>query len=107
MSPIDAGIVFTLTASEGQLVIEALAEGPFKTVFELIGRINRQANLDAGQDGCRLQFSRADQALVIGALVKLPYHRVHQLLAKLEQQASVQTGLKAVPAPAARKRKAA
>jgi hypothetical protein len=107
MNQVDAAAVFTLTPAEGQLVIEALAEGPFKTVFELIGRINRQANLEAGQDGCRLQWSRADQALVIGALVKLPYHRVHQLLAKLEQQASMQVGLKAVPAPAPRKRKAA
>ncbi len=107
MSGPDAGIVFTLTAGEGQMVIEALAEGPFKTVFELIGRINRQANLDNGEDGCRLLWSRADQALVIGALVKLPYHRVHQLLAKLEQQASMQTGLTAVPAPSPRKRKAA
>ncbi len=105
MNPVDAGIVFTLTASEGQLVIEALAEGPFKTVFDLIGRINRQANIDSGSQGCRFDWSRADQALVIGALVKLPYHRVHQLMAKLEQQASMQAGLKAVPAP--RKRKAA
>ncbi len=105
MSQATTSIVFTLTPAEGQLVIEALAEGPFKTVFELIGRINRQANAAGEGDACRLEWSRADQALVIGALVKLPYHRVHQLLAKLELQANLQVGLKAVPAP--RKRKAA
>jgi hypothetical protein len=97
-------MTFSLSADEGRLVIEALAEEPFKTVFELIGRINRQANADGG-DACRMVWSRADQALVIGALVKMPYHRVHQLLAKLEQQAALQEGLKAVPAP--RKGKAA
>lgn len=93
------GLAFELTAAEGQLVIEALAEEPFKNVFELIGRINRQANMGNGEEPCRVLLSRADQALVIGAMVKMPYHRVHQLLAKLEQQATMQEGLKAVPVP--------
>jgi hypothetical protein len=101
MSQHDTSMILTLTAAEGQLVIEALAEGQFKTVFELIGRINRQANTATSADLCRLALSRADLALVIGALVKLPYHRVHQLMAKLEQQAAPQV----LPAP--RKRKAA
>ena len=105
MSQSQASLNFTLSAVEGQLVIEALAEEPFKLVFELIGRINRQANAGGGDELCRMVWSRADQALVIGALVKMPYHRVHQLLAKLEQQAARQEGLKAVPAP--RKGKAA
>lgn len=105
MSQPHLAMTFTLSADEGRLVIEALAEEPFKQVFELIGRINREANADDGQVLCRMVWSRADQALVIGALVKMPYHRVHQLLAKLEQQAAMQEGLKAVPAP--RKGKAA
>ncbi len=101
MSQTDTSMILTLTTSEGQLVIEALAEGPFKTVFDLIGRINRQANTAGSEELCRLALSRADLALVIGALVKLPYHRVHQLMAKLEQQAAPQA------APIARKKKAA
>ncbi|MET0266844.1 MAG: hypothetical protein ABW202_14650 [Duganella sp.] len=81
-------ISLTLRDDEGRLVIEALAELPFKTVFELIGDLNRQA-VENGQahDGARRYLLERDSlALILGALAQLPYERVHRLLPALEQQ---------------------
>ena len=100
---VDSGIVIALDGDEGQLVVEALAECPFKTVFELIGRLNRQANGAPAGAACQFVLSRADLGLIVGALVKLPYHRVHLLMRKLEQQVDGQPQSQ----PSRRKRKSA
>lgn len=97
-----ASMTLALRADQGALVIEALAELPFKTVFELIGRLNRQANGVDPAAGVRLGVDpaagadaggalpyvvgAADLELIVGALGRLPYNRVHRLLAALEQQ---------------------
>ncbi len=76
--------------AEGALIMEALSELPFKTVFELIGKLNRQANeIDPGQSTqvlIPLTVSRAELRLIIRALGNMPYHRVQVLLDKLNQQ---------------------
>lgn len=82
-------VSITLRDDEGRLVIAALAELPFKTVFELIGDLNRQAVAGAGQ---RYQLDRDSLALILGALAQLPYERVHRLLAALERQLSHRQG---------------
>lgn len=84
-----------LVLAEAQLVFEALAELPFKQVYELIGRLNRQANELAAQGGdvAARQAYRLDAAefdLVLRALGELPFSRVHDLLAHLNEQARVQ-----------------
>ncbi len=88
-------LTLRLNVQEGGLLLEALAELPFKTVFELIGKLNQQAN-ELFTAGCaqyeRQQFvlTEAELALTIKALGNLPYHRVHGLLADLNQQIQVQ-----------------
>ena len=81
----------SLTTAEGGLVLEALAEMPFKTVFELIGELNRQANENATSDAVLgFVLPPAELALVVKALGELPYARVHALVAKLHAQIAQQ-----------------
>ncbi|MDM5180508.1 hypothetical protein PO883_25320 [Massilia sp. DJPM01] len=84
-----SALTLSLRADQGALVIEALAELPFKTVFDLIGRLNRQANAGAGagEDAAQAySVSLPDLQLIVGALRLLPYHRVHLLMDALEEQ---------------------
>jgi len=103
------GLIVVLDGDEGRLIVEALAECPFKTVFELIGRLNRQANSAPAGDaaGAARQFtlSRADFALIVGALVKLPFERVHLVLRNLERQAGDQPQARPPAAPRQHKQK--
>lgn len=87
-----------LNLAEGQLVFEALAERPFKQVYELIGRLNHRANEVAAQGGHANtpQVYRLDAAeldLMVRALGELPFNRVHVLLANLHEQARADTPL--------------
>ena len=85
----------SLALAEAQLVFEALAELPFKRVYELIGRLNRMANEVAAQggDASARQDYRLDAAeleLVVYALSQMPFSRVHALVASLNEQARAQ-----------------
>ena len=84
------GLRIALTAAEGGLVVEALAELPFKTVFELIGELNRQANLQGDAGGHEFALYPAQLALIVKALGELPYARVHVLMAALHAQVAEQ-----------------
>ncbi|MDC8760340.1 hypothetical protein [Janthinobacterium fluminis] len=82
-------LTLALRTDEGALVIEALAELPFKHVYDLIGRLNHQANAGAASDGGgpgRYVLCWADAELIVAALGRLPYQRVHALLAALREQ---------------------
>ena len=80
-------VTVTLRDDEGGLVIEALAELPFKTVFELIGDLNRQAVTGADAPAGRpYRVDRDNLELILRALAQLPYERVHRLLSALQQQ---------------------
>lgn len=88
-------LVIHLSLQEGNLLLEALAELPFKSVFELIGKLNQQANElfapgIAPQERQRFVFVEAELSLAIKALGNLPYHRVHALLSGLHQQIQAQ-----------------
>lgn len=86
-------VTVTLRDDEGRLVIEALAELPFKAVFELIGDLNRQAVDGAGGPGGRpYHIGRDDLELMLRALAQLPYERVHRLLAALRTQLTQSPG---------------
>ncbi len=84
-----------LNLEEGNLLLEALAECPFKSVFELIGKLNQQANSvfppgvaqNARQE---FTFTESELSFSIKALGNMPYQRVHKLLAVLNQQIQLQ-----------------
>ncbi len=91
----DHRLIIDLTLEEGNLILEALAECPFKSVFELIGQLNLQANqlFTATTDHEKTQafmFSEHDLSLTIKALGGLPYNRVNGLLVNLNQQIKTQ-----------------
>ena len=80
----------SLTAAEGRTVFEALAEQPFKHVFELIGNINKQANkaLDQSDKDAPTTYTVTDKelALIVRALGSMPFERVHELIANMKRQ---------------------
>ncbi|WMW80513.1 hypothetical protein RF679_18015 [Undibacterium cyanobacteriorum] len=91
-------ISFQLSLTQADLVIEALSEQPFKTVFDLIGQLNRQAaaqvdRADSGAQMLSFELEAAQVRIVIEALGEFPYNRVHQLLALMHQQLANQTRL--------------
>ena len=80
----------SLTAAEGRTVFEALAEQPFKHVFELIGNINNQANeaLDRSDNDAPATYTITGKelAIIVSALGNMPFERVHELIANLNRQ---------------------
>jgi hypothetical protein len=84
-----------LNLEEGNLLLEALAECPFKSVFELIGKLNQQANNlfltgIVQKERQKFTFTESELSLSIKALGNMPYQRVHKLLAALNQQIQMQ-----------------
>ncbi|VVD71955.1 hypothetical protein PPN31114_00657 [Pandoraea pneumonica] len=83
-TPTTFDIVFE--AQDAQQVMAALAELPFKRVYELIGTLNRQAvDANAGEPiTCALDAQAF--ALIVEALGYLPYHQVHGLIDAMKGQ---------------------
>ena len=85
------GIRLDLTLEQANLILEALAELPFKQVFELIGHLDRQAQeglaAAAGAPaGVRVGVGPAPMRLILSSLGRLPYERVNRLLHSMHQQ---------------------
>jgi hypothetical protein len=79
------GISLHLTLAQGDLILEGLAERPFKQVVELIGKLHHQAvDADAGQ--VEFVLSHAQLRLVLEALGELPFNRVQRLLHTMHGQ---------------------
>ena len=83
--------IIHLNVTDGKIIFEALAELPFKYVYDLIGKLNFQANHNNADDGdamARLQHTLIMQeiGLIIKALGGLPFNRVHRLVEKLSAQ---------------------
>jgi hypothetical protein len=80
-----------LTLAESSLILEALIERPFKLVFELIGRLNQQAQ-QFYQPGIQPEvaqifyLSQKDISLCVKSLGDLPFNRVQPLLANIHLQ---------------------
>ncbi|MBX3616329.1 hypothetical protein [Nitrosomonas sp.] len=88
-------LIISLNLEEGNLLLEALAECPFKSVFELIGKLNHQANhlFIAGaspQERRQFVFTEDELSFSLKALGNLPYHRVNKLLEDLNLQIETQ-----------------
>lgn len=81
-------VAVELDVGQGRLIIEALAERPFKSVFELIGKLNRWANeaFAGGAGSAVFAFSMPELALTLSALGELPFNRVHALVHRLTAQ---------------------
>lgn len=81
-----------LNLEQSSLIMAALAERPFRTVFALIGRLNVWANDafadDAAMRAQQLPFAlcNAELTLVLQALEELPHRRVHTLIGSLQCQ---------------------
>lgn len=88
-------VTIYLNLEEGNLLLGALAECPFKSVFELIGKLNQQANNlflpgIVENERQKFTFTESELSLSIKALGNMPYQRVHKLLAALNQQIQMQ-----------------
>jgi hypothetical protein len=79
------GMRLHLTLAQGDLILEGLAELPFKQVFELIGELHHQA-FDAQAGQVAFVLSHAQLRLVLAALGELPFNRVQRLLHTMHGQ---------------------
>jgi len=84
-------VIISLNLDEGRIVFEALAEMPFKNVYELIGQLNNQTNqhvADGLEEGMVLAFTltRSQVDLMLRALGEMPFKLVCSLLENLNQQ---------------------
>lgn len=79
------GMSLHLTLAQGDLILEGLAERPFKQVYELIGKLHQQA---AGADPEHVHFvlTHAQLRLVLETLGELPFNRVQRLLHTMHAQ---------------------
>ena len=91
-APLQEPLRLLLTAEQGNLVITALAECPFRLVYELIGKLNGQANaaVQSGGTYACLVVVAAELKLILDALGKLPYFQVHALVHELQRQLQTQ-----------------
>ncbi|MCP4686792.1 MAG: hypothetical protein GY859_02015 [Desulfobacterales bacterium] len=87
-------IFIELDIEEGRTLFEALAELPFKQVFELIGKINETANKNLAGPAAQTApsgfgFTRPELELALQALGELPFNRVHSIIAKINTRISI------------------
>lgn len=80
-----------LSLQEAQLVFKSLAELPFKLVYELIGKINKQSNsliITGGKSNQNIRIELTNQEFnrIVKALEKQPFTTVHKLIEKLNSQ---------------------
>jgi hypothetical protein len=55
-------VTFTLSITEANLLFKALGRMPFTEVYELIGKMNQQANEQLAGDNSATPFSTANKA---------------------------------------------
>lgn len=84
-----------LTLTESSLILEALIEHPFKLVFELIGKLNHQAQqfytAEVIEGDIKLfVLSSSDISYCVKALGNLPFNRVSLLLNNIQKQLQTQ-----------------
>lgn len=77
-----------LTREQCGLIVEGLAERPFRQVFELIGQLHTGAS--AGGDCARFTLNPAQLRLILDTLGGMPFARVSRLLQSMQQQMRVE-----------------
>lgn len=73
-----------LSREQCSLIVEGLAERPFKQVFALIGQLHSSAN--AGGASARVTLHPDQLRLILDALGGMPFARVNRLLHSMHQQ---------------------
>jgi len=73
-----------LTREQCALIVEGLAERPFKQVFALIGQLHVGAC--AGGDSARFTLDAAHVRLILDTLGGMPFARVSRLLHSMHRQ---------------------
>lgn len=85
----------TLSVGEVELILEALAELPFKRVFACIAQLNEQAmrafpahsqRAGIATQAAEFQVDAEQMRLMLEVLPQLPYQRVHLLLQRMHLQ---------------------
>jgi hypothetical protein len=84
-------IQIQLNLQESSLLLQALAERPFKQVFEVIGKLNHQAQQFyqppvTNDKQASFSLMASEFSLCIKSLGDLPYNQVQGLIAKLHSQ---------------------
>lgn len=84
-----------LTLAESSLLLEALIELPFKQVFDLIGKLNHQAQQFYSSEAAAtlpqvFALDSREFSCCVKALGALPYNRVSALLQSLHEQLRLQ-----------------
>jgi len=95
-NPAQKAFQIHLNVNDGKIIFEALAELPFKYVYDLIGKLNRQANenISGECDGfapLRHTLGLQEIGLIIKALGGMPFNRVHRLVDNLSAQIQQQS----------------
>ena len=90
-NPAQKAFQVDLNVDDGKIIFEALAELPFKYVYDLIGKLNHQANQNTtngwdGQAPLRHTLDLQEIGLIIKALGGLPFNQVHGLVDNLSAQ---------------------
>lgn len=73
-----------LSGEHWSLIVEGLAEQPFKHVFELIGQLHAGVRADAATSRCTV--NPAQLRLILDALGGMPFRRVNGLLQSMHRQ---------------------
>lgn len=81
-------IVLELDRAACALIVEGLAERPFRQVFELIGQLHGGARADDTR--ARFAFSAEHMRLILETLGGMPFARVCVLLQDMQQQMRAQ-----------------
>ncbi len=77
-------IALELSREQCSLIVEGLAERPFKQVFALIGQLHVGAN--GGGASARVTLDTAQLRLILDTLGGMPFARVNRLLHSMHQQ---------------------
>lgn len=77
-------IALELNREQCGLIVEGLAERPFRQVFELIGQLHAGAH--ACGASARFSLSPEQLRLILDALGGMPFSRVNRLLHSMQQQ---------------------
>lgn len=83
-----SAIVVAMDRRESGMLLAALAELPFKKVYQLIGNLNAQAHAQFGDrsapgDALPFRFEPVEWEFCLGVLQSLPYRDVHRLLERI------------------------
>jgi len=85
MCDIQQGITLQLTQAQGELILEGLAQRPFRQVYALIVQLLRQAG-NAEVQCVHFVLTHVQVRLVLEVLSEMPYERVQRLLHAMHAQ---------------------